>query len=474
MSSQKKGLSQKSKILIIVLACVLAILLAVAIFLIVSFSSSPDKKFEGLQGTIIGSQDELYEQPDGTQTLVDEQIAPQEITDNIVNVLLLGVDADYKPYAAGGGDRHTDAIMVVAINMTKNKVDLISIPRDTFTYVPGVKGMYKMNGAINTGGGVEKGDAGFEKTCESVSWLLGGINIDYYYALDFNAVKEIGDAIGGVDFNVDMNYQGQSGNVYKKGMQHLDGDGIMDYIRARKNATVNASDKGRVDRQKKMMVAIFKKLKESGKLSGIAKTIFAIKDGLYTNTTIDQTLSLANFAMNIEPEDIGQYSMSGALNMDPLGWAFCFTDQDNRVELIKNIYGIEVAKHTNTSYKYAKWLVSNDMVTTMKYINNADSTLDQMIRNAGGTGSMDDNEKADYEKLKKQLDKMQEAFNKAGSSMSSSDTKACRDLMSDLKATTESMITKHNCTKLNWSTVKADNMGWEKDTGVNEVTVDFS
>ena len=169
MSSQKKGLSQKSKILIIVLACVLAILLAVAIFLIVSFSSSPDKKFEGLQGTIIGSQDELSEQPDGTQTLVDEQIAPQEITDNIVNVLLLGVDADYKPYAAGGGDRHTDAIMVVAINMTKNKVDLISIPRDTFTYVPGVKGMYKMNGAINTGGGVEKGDVGFEKTCESVS-----------------------------------------------------------------------------------------------------------------------------------------------------------------------------------------------------------------------------------------------------------------------------------------------------------------
>ena len=466
-------MSQKKKLILIVAACVLAILIALAVFLIVSLNASPEDKFEGLSGTVVGDNDEITNnEQSGTQTLVDEVIPPQEITDNIINVLLLGVDADYKPYATGGGDRHTDAIMVVAINMTKNKVDLISIPRDTLTHVPGVHGIYKMNAAINTGGGVEAGEKGFEKTCEAVSWLLGGIDIDYYYALDFNAVKEIGDAIGGVDFEVDMNYQGQSGNVYKKGKQHLDGDGIMDYIRARKNATINASDKGRVDRQKRMMVAIFKKLKESDKLSTIPKTIFAIKNGLYTNTTIDQTISLADFAKDIDPDSIGQYSMTGSMNLDPLNWAFCFTDQDNRVELIKEIYGIKVAKHINTSYKYCNWLVDNDMMTAMKYIYNAENTLEEMMRNVGGTGSMDDAEKADYEKLKTQLAEMRDAFNKAGKSMDSADTKACKALMSSLKSTTDSIAEKYSCSKLNWNTVNMNS--WEKDKGFNEVAVDFN
>jgi anionic cell wall polymer biosynthesis LytR-Cps2A-Psr (LCP) family protein len=49
----------------------------------------------------------------------------------ITNILLLGIDQDYKPYARGGGDYHTDSIIVLAVNFDENKVDMISLPRDT-------------------------------------------------------------------------------------------------------------------------------------------------------------------------------------------------------------------------------------------------------------------------------------------------------------------------------------------------------
>ena len=48
---------------------------------------------------------------------------------------------------------------------------------------------------------------------------------------------EIGDLIGGIDYDLDMAYTGSSGRTYQKGYQHLDGTGIYDYMRARRNAT---------------------------------------------------------------------------------------------------------------------------------------------------------------------------------------------------------------------------------------------
>lgn len=137
--------------------------------------------------------------------------------------------------AKDGGDFHTDAIIVLRVDFDNKTLDMISLPRDGFTHVPGVKGIYKLNAAINVGGG--KTDAGFQKVCETASWYLGGVPIDYYAAFELETVTKIGDLIGGVDFDVDMAYTGTSGQKYKKGMQHLDGTGINDYMRARKNAT---------------------------------------------------------------------------------------------------------------------------------------------------------------------------------------------------------------------------------------------
>ncbi len=59
------------------------------------------------------------------------------------------------------------------------------------------------------GGG--KTEDGFQKACEAASWLLGGIKINYYCAVDMRAMIAIGDTIGGVDFKLEMSYKGQFG-----------------------------------------------------------------------------------------------------------------------------------------------------------------------------------------------------------------------------------------------------------------------
>lgn len=54
-----------------------------------------------------------------------------------LNILLMGIDADEYGGTTSGTMAHTDAIMLIAINFTENKVDLISLPRDTLTTAPG-------------------------------------------------------------------------------------------------------------------------------------------------------------------------------------------------------------------------------------------------------------------------------------------------------------------------------------------------
>ncbi|MDD2302479.1 MAG: LCP family protein, partial [Eubacteriales bacterium] len=114
---------------------------------------------------------------------------------NIINILLLGFDADYKSYAENGGDSHTDAMMVASINIQTNTISLISLPRDTLTYVPGIRGIYKLNGSVNAGGG--KTEAGLLKATEAASVLLGYVPIDYYFGIDMENVKDVGDLLGG-------------------------------------------------------------------------------------------------------------------------------------------------------------------------------------------------------------------------------------------------------------------------------------
>ena len=294
---------------------------------------------------------------------------------NIVNVLVIGVDyAEERETWSGKKEWHSDVMMVLAINFDDNRVDLISLPRDTYANIPGVKGIYKLNAAINCGGGMDAPNgAGFLKVCEAASWMLGGIPVDYYYAVTMPAVKQLVDTVGGVDYDLEMSYTMMS-RFYRKGQQHLDGQGVLDYLRVRKNIA-DAGDVNRVNRQKRMMVALFETMQQQNLIVKIPDIVSSFDGQLFTNCTTSQTAALATFAYNLDKENIGMYSMTskGGGNTNIFNWNFCLTDQPNRVAIIKSIYGVDVPEEKEYTPAYAKYRWAS--MRTEKYLANADKIL---------------------------------------------------------------------------------------------------
>ena len=291
-----------------------------------------------------------------------EQQADLSMMQNIVNVAFIGVDYAEERLTGYHGKAednafHADVILILAINFDENRVDLISIPRDTYANIPGVKGIYKINASLDCGGGLfAENGAGFEKVCEAAEWMLGGIPVDYYYAVTMPAVKQLVDAVGGVDYDLELNFKIQ-GRSYKKGQQHMDGQAVLDYLRVRKNIT-QSGDNNRVNRQKKMMVALFKSMQQQNLLLKLPDMIAAFEGQLYTNTNFSQTAALALFAYNLSADNIGMYSMgsgsngtSGVTNI--FNWNFCLTDQGNRVRIIKEVYGVDVPQYREYTRTYA-------------------------------------------------------------------------------------------------------------------------
>ena len=281
--------------------------------------------------------------------------------DNIVNILLIGVDYAEERETWSGKDglsaAHADVIIVLAVNFDKNTVNLISLPRDTYTMVPGVSGVYKLNGSLNCGGGLLAEDgAGFNKVCETASYLLGGIPINYYYAVTMPAVKQLVDAIGGVDYRLDVSFSMQGRN-YFAGKQHMNGQAVLDYLRVRKEASgldpEQTGDAHRVVRQKKMLVAIFEQLKKKNMLSKIPDILAAFEGQLFTNCSFEQTATLALYAYNMPSKNITMQSMVGS-GGNLYMWNFSFIKQDKRIEMIRKIYGVTVPRIPEITESYAR------------------------------------------------------------------------------------------------------------------------
>lgn len=283
--------------------------------------------------------------------------------DEFIHVLLLGNDHGYAGYWGSGDkkelmDCHCDVYMVVSFNLTKGRVEFFSIPRDTFTYVPGVYGIYKLNAAFNCAETVEEG---IQHCMDSASYLLGGIKIDKYFMLDMGALTAIGNLLGGVEFNMDMDYS--SGDThYSMGLLTLTGLGIMDYVRARRNATQpgKVNDIGRTERGRNMMITLFKFMQgRTDLIAPIYDLINGHTQNIYTNVTQEEVESLLDFIQGVGDDDIGSYVMSDDTSLYAYGmgkWLFTFTDQQHRKEAIKAAYGLDVEEIPYSSQAYGLWL----------------------------------------------------------------------------------------------------------------------
>jgi len=271
--------------------------------------------------------------PDETPLQVD-----QSFMQGRVNILVMGMDASKERFESAREDFRTDTMLLVTINFNTGKVDMITTPRDSYVTVTKATGdLYKVNSAAYFGGGLC--DSGFQNACDTISGVFGGIPVSYYIGVDMDGLQALVDAMGGVDYDVDIVFTGQSGQEYTKGMQHLDSTQVLDYMRERKS---NGTDVNRQERQRNMLIAIFKQLANSGQIKNLPNIYQSLKDMVYTNLSFEQICALAVFGAGFDDwNDIGQYTLKGEYHT-AYGVYYYLLDQQAKADLVKQIFGVDI------------------------------------------------------------------------------------------------------------------------------------
>ncbi|WP_319419430.1 LCP family protein [Pleurocapsa sp. FMAR1] len=204
-------------------------------------------------------------------------------------------------------DGLSDSMLLVRFDPKKEKVSVLSIPRDTRVYIDG-HGVRKINDANKYGGPA--------LTAAVASDLLGGIKIDRYVRVNVQGVEKLIDALGGVTVDVpkDMKYTDFSQHLYinlKKGVQHLDGDKAMQFLRFRYD---EFGDISRVQRQQMLMRAAVEQTLKPATVIKIPKLLSVVQSHLDTNLSVRELMALSNFASKIDRHNIKMMMLPGDFN----------------------------------------------------------------------------------------------------------------------------------------------------------------
>ncbi|TAE63515.1 MAG: LytR family transcriptional regulator [Oscillatoriales cyanobacterium] len=279
-----------------------------------------------------------------------------------VNILVLGLkvlssDLEGHPDKDKGYDVWqnsfkglTDTMLLVRFDPQNKKISVLSIPRDTRTYVEG-RGVVKINEANYYGGPAS--------SAKSVSGLLGGVGIDRYVTVNIQGIKSLVDALGGITINVpkDMKYTDESQHLYidlKAGKQRLNGEQIVHYLLYRHD---DLGDIGRVQRQQLLMRAFVEEQVNVGLLSRLPKILSVIQSHLDTNLSIEELVALAGFATQTDRAGVQMLMVPGKFS-DPKDYkaSFWLPDQ-NGIETL-------VAKHFD--FGQNTWTIENADSTFLK------------------------------------------------------------------------------------------------------------
>ncbi|MDX2776232.1 LCP family protein [Streptomyces caniscabiei] len=245
------------------------------------------------------------------------------------NILVFGTSEDDPEH--GGADL-TDSIMVLSVNQKKKDAYMVSIPRDLYVDYSAAcpEGM---NGKINSLYSCFAGDgdeaAGAAALQKKVGEVLG-LDIQYYAHLNYTAVREAVDAVGGIDVTIESedprgildrnfdwkcNYDCYFVN-YKNGETvHLDGEHALALARARNAAGGYGLPNGNFDREKnqqKIIKALREKAVSAGTLANISKVsslLDALGNNLRTNFETKEIRTLMSLGNDIKSDNIKSVSL---------------------------------------------------------------------------------------------------------------------------------------------------------------------
>jgi LCP family protein required for cell wall assembly len=228
---------------------------------------------------------------------------PAKVVDGALNILLLGSDSRDPDNKGKPGEWRTDTMIMLHIPADHQHAYLISMPRDLYVHVPKSKTTpygntnAKLNASFSWGG--------TPLTVQTIEDYTK-VRMDHVLLIDFGGFKQVIDALGGIDMNVEKDITSihPPKRQFKKGMNHFNGDEALDY--ARQRYQFPDGDFARMRHQQEMMKAILDKAVSSGTVSNPGKLNSFLK-AITKAMTVDKDFSLADMALqfrNLRSDDL--------------------------------------------------------------------------------------------------------------------------------------------------------------------------
>ena len=200
------------------------------------------------------------------------------------NVLVMGTDES---------GLRSDVIMIASFSPDGGAINVTSVPRDTRVTIGGRN--QKINAALSIGG---------EEMAVQTIKEATGIPIHDFMKVNFNAVKQIVDKVGGVEFDVpqDMDYEDPAQDLYihlKAGVQTLNGDQAVQLLRFRKYPM---ADIQRTKVQRDFMHAAFEQKAKPRYIFKIPAILNAIDKNMVTSITSKEALEYVFMVKNKSSE----------------------------------------------------------------------------------------------------------------------------------------------------------------------------
>lgn len=257
-----------------------------------------------------------------------------------INFLLVGISGYEKDY------KLADTIMVCSYDPKAQKAAILSIPRDTYVGKNKQKASasYKINSVYRNGENIE----GMVESVEDIT----GLEIDNYLIVDTAALRQLVDAIGGVEFEVpiDMKYDDSTQNLHidlKAGYQKLNGEQAEWLVRFRHNndgttysMEYGDNDIGRMRTQREFIMATMKQTLKPENILHLTQIAGIMFDNITTNMTFDTIKDYIPYAVSFNTENLQTGTLPGTPELCNKIWIYTVNKKQTKA-LVEELFADE-------------------------------------------------------------------------------------------------------------------------------------
>ncbi|MFE1109920.1 LCP family protein [Streptomyces rochei] len=220
--------------------------------------------------------------------------------DQAINILLIGTDkrtgSGNEGYGDNGSAGHADTTILLHVSKDRSNATALSIPRDLIVDIPDCPttqedGSTKViPGSTGVRFNQSLGQSGRTPSCTMRTVTeLTGVRPDNFMVADFNAVKTLTSAVGGVEVCLAKDINDPDSHLNLPAGKHtIEGEDALAFVRTRHSVGFGG-DLSRIEIQQQFLSSLMRKLKSNDTLTSPSKMVKLAEAGTKA-LTVDSTL----------------------------------------------------------------------------------------------------------------------------------------------------------------------------------------